>query len=60
MVTLDTCKKIVEKGGQQFSDDQIVKIRDFLYSLASLDYQLYQYKKHYEKESNSILPRINR
>jgi hypothetical protein len=59
MVTLDQCKEILKSGAARYSDEQILKLRDFLYSLASIDYQLFQQQKHHEK-SNPLHPCLHR
>jgi hypothetical protein len=35
------CKKILESSGKTFSDEETEKIRDLLYKLGELDYQIY-------------------
>lgn len=58
MICLDQCKEVLKNSTIRYSEEQIIKLRDFLYSLASIDYQLYQHQMIYEK-SNPLHPRIH-
>lgn len=40
-VSITDCKKILESGGEKYSDEEIEKIRDLLYKLGELDYRIY-------------------
>jgi hypothetical protein len=59
MVTLDQCREILKNGAVHYSDEQIIKLRDFLYTLASIDYQLFLQLKGHEK-SNPVYARVHR
>ena len=48
------CRKVLSKDGSIYSDEEIVIIRDFLYQMAWLDYNIYINQKNNEKERNSI------
>lgn len=58
MVTLDQCKEILKNSALRYSEEQIIKLRDFLYSLATIEYQLYLQQPSHE-ESNPLHPCIN-
>ncbi|MBS1541866.1 MAG: hypothetical protein JSS73_14540 [Bacteroidetes bacterium] len=60
MVSLDQCRQILEKSGRSYSDEQIVKMREFLYKMASIDYQLFKLAKPYDKDSNNLHPGLDR
>lgn len=60
MVSLEQCREILEKGGHQYSDEQIVKVRDFLYKMASIDYRLFKLTSHHEKNCHPLHPRLHR
>ena len=54
MVTLERCRAIMQKHGYQYSDEELLKIRDFLYQLAAIEYKAYQ-RKQYETKSGDHL-----
>ncbi|MDX2172146.1 MAG: hypothetical protein SFY56_03450 [Bacteroidota bacterium] len=41
-ISIEEFKKILNKNGDNFSDDEIKEIRDFLYNIAEIDFLLYQ------------------
>ncbi len=67
-IPIAKCKKILNADGQNYTDEQVLLIRDFLYSLAVVDYyvnekmfqgQLIEQKtNNYDdsQESNYIFP----
>ena len=42
MLSIERCKQILNSQSRQYSNDEIKIIRDFLYSLANIEYQLLQ------------------
>jgi hypothetical protein len=42
MISLDKCAKILNKGGKNFDKDEIELIRDFLYKMGGLVYEVYK------------------
>lgn len=42
------CKKILESNGKKYSDQQVEKIRDILYTLGELDYLIYSEMRYSE------------
>lgn len=36
MFSLQTCKKILNRNGNQYTDEEIYKIRDYLYQLVEI------------------------
>ena len=42
MLTLEDCKRILEKDGAHYSDEEVLKIRELLYKLAELDLELFK------------------
>jgi len=52
------CKKVLNKNGYNYTDEQVEKIRDFLYILADIELQNLKKIEH-EEESNSLHPRID-
>jgi len=45
MLSIDRCKQILNRESKQYSYDEIKIIRDFLYTLANIEYQLLQTNK---------------
>ena len=41
-ISLQECKAILNKNGENFSDEDVKSIRDFLYSLIEIDYFHFQ------------------
>ena len=57
-VSINTCRIILKKYGHDYSDEEIEKIRDFLYILGEIEYG--HYLKTYNENSNHICSGINR
>lgn len=59
-ISLGKCKSILESDGSIYSEQEIVEIREFLYLLAELDYDVYlkqklrdnQFKNKKENDEN--------
>lgn len=49
MLSLTKCKKILNKNGISYTDEEIIKIREFLYILAEIEYQSYKQKLREEQ-----------
>ena len=37
MITLENCKKLVNKGERKYKDEEIKMIRDYLYQIANFE-----------------------
>lgn len=47
MLSLEKCKEILEKnGGNDYTDEQVEKIREILYRFAAIDYDVFKNKKY--------------
>ncbi len=57
-LSIEYCRKILNKNGFNYTDEQVEKIRDFLYILADIELQNLKKIEH-EEESNSLHPRID-
>ncbi len=66
-LSLTHCKKVLEQNGNKYTDEQVSRIRDFLYAMATIDYLFFteQYLKnktltenqnHHEQESIPLYP----
>lgn len=63
-LSLAHCKKVLNRNGNNYTDEQIINIRDFLYAMASIDYLFFTEKNlnkcvtlnqnNYEQSSNSL------
>ena len=61
MINLEVCKKILQKDGATYTDEQVKQIRQLLYKLGNLDYQLFtDFKKLKDGNSNHLHKGINR
>jgi hypothetical protein len=61
MLNLEVCKKILQKDGATYTDEQVKQIRQLLYKLGNLDYQLFtDLKKLKDGNSNHLHKSINR
>ena len=40
-ISLSKCKSILQKDGSVYTDDEILEIRNFLYRLAEMDYEVF-------------------
>lgn len=40
-LSLEYCRKVLEKGGKQYTDEEILRIRALLYRVGNLEYQLF-------------------
>lgn len=49
-ISLSKCKSILESDGSKYSDEEVLQIRDYLYMLAELDYEVYLKQKKRELE----------
>lgn len=52
MLSIEKCKQILQKGGANYTDEQVKEIRKLLYKLGELDYQLITSQK-IERNANS-------
>ncbi len=49
MINIELCKKTLNQKGKGFTDEQVKKIREFLYQMAQLEFQNFKKKKEDEK-----------
>ena len=48
------CQKVLSKDGSKYTDEEVRMIRDFLYQMAWLDYNIYINQNNNEKKRNII------
>jgi len=51
-LSLERCKKVLNQDGLNYTDEEVKKIREFIYILAEIDYRLFKRKQ--EEKSNQI------
>jgi hypothetical protein len=49
-ISLSRCKSVLESDGSEYTNEEVLEIREFLYMLAELDYQVYLKQKQRELE----------
>ena len=54
MVSFKECKKILNKKGVKYSDENIREIKDFLKFYAKLTFKEFYKKNDYEKSSHNV------
>jgi|LNFM01.1.fsa_nt_gb hypothetical protein len=52
MVSLERCRELAKKYGNNYTDEELLKIRDFLYKMAAIEYKIYQRKKDENKSDH--------
>lgn len=60
-LSLERCRKTLERSGKKYSDEEIIKIRKLLYKIGNLDYQLFtELKTKQHDKRNPLCKGINR
>ncbi len=49
-ISLKKCRATLERGALNYTDDEVLEIREFLYLIAELDYEIYSKEKLRELE----------
>jgi len=57
---LEKCKRILNRNGKNYQDEEVKKIRDFLYFLAELEFESFKKNEVHEKTSHPLHPRLYR
>lgn len=52
-ISLQECKAILNKNGENFSNEEVKEIRDFLYALIEIDYHHFQ--KHMREKAEQLM-----
>jgi len=53
MLTVSECKKILNKNGKKYSDNEIEEIRDFLCEIAQIEVKNLEKQERDENSSNN-------
>ncbi|MEM8484005.1 MAG: hypothetical protein AAF564_00575 [Bacteroidota bacterium] len=59
MLSLERCAEILNSNGENYTDDEIKQARDFLYQLASIDYEIFKSQTE-ETERSDLHSRVDR
>jgi hypothetical protein len=51
---LETCRKILNAGDKKFSDEEVIRIRDYLYKLAEIECRFF--KEWQENYTDNVIP----
>lgn len=57
-IPLKTVKEIFQKYGKNYSEEQLIAIRDFLYELAEIDYTIFIYLDEREAQFRAGITEI--
>ena len=49
MLSIDECEKILEKGSDKFTSEEIKKIREYLYNIARVELKKEKNERVYKK-----------
>ena len=60
MLNIEQCKKVLNKNGKQYKEEEIIKVHKVLYQIAQMDYNFFKKENCYGKERNNIYQSINR
>ncbi len=53
MLSIEECKKTLNKDGITYTDEQVKEIREFLYILADIDYRIFQQRIERERQNEN-------
>jgi hypothetical protein len=48
-ISLKKCKEVLSSRGENYSDEEIIEIRNYLFELAQIDYEVFVYKQNKEE-----------
>lgn len=58
MLSIEHCKKVLTRNGNQIKEEDLTKLRNLLYQIAQMDYKIFKNNNN-EKESNNIHQSLN-
>lgn len=50
MLSIEECRKTLNKDGITYTDEEVKEIREFLYMLAEIDYKIFRQRMEKEQE----------
>jgi hypothetical protein len=64
MLSIEKSKELLNRDGLNYTDEEVKKIREFIYILAEIDYQLFKRKQderlsQFQSENNNQVKQIN-
>ena len=54
MLSIEKCKQILTKNGASYTDEEVKRIRELLYRVGQLDYQLFKEQQKKNEQSNHL------
>ena len=60
MLSIEECKKTLNKDGIVYTDEEVKEIREFLYILAEIDYKIFQRRMEKEREKETNVVQLNK
>jgi uncharacterized protein YpuA (DUF1002 family) len=61
MLNLEKCKKILQQNGKHYTDEEVKQIRNLLYKIGNLDYQIFKNTNQLQHaKRNTVHKGINR
>jgi hypothetical protein len=60
MVSIEFCKRILEKNEKKYSEEQVKFLRQLLYQLGEIDYTCFKNRIEHAAKSDNIYSCINR
>ena len=60
MLSIEECKKTLNKDGIIYTDEEVKEIREFLYILAEIDYKIFQRRMEKEREKETNVVQLNK
>lgn len=54
MLSVKECKKILNKGEHQYTDDEVKQVRDHLYIMAELQIETEKWREQRDKEATNV------
>ena len=53
MLSIEQCREILNAGERKYSEEEIIKIRDFVYQLAKIDVEFFMREKNKNSERDT-------
>ena len=60
MVSLERCRELMKRHECAYTDEQLLKIRDFLYQLAAIEFKVYQRKINENEKGDHLYESVLR
>lgn len=54
-LNIEECRKILNTGGEHFTDEEIIEIRTLILNLVEIDYKMYQKRKAQSRKQMKVI-----